>query len=136
MALMIPFVVIAEKRRKMKPVFLAAIMALGLSQLGFFALQQSLAGLALSLLLFFTAFNLLEATLPSLVSKMAPVESKGTIADGLDVPGAIMGHGILSAIRQSGGTAVAVANVDAHVSVPAVTVTEPGRMSATSPFSR
>ena len=78
MALMIPFVVIAEKRRKMKPVFLAAIMALGLSQLGFFALQQSLAGLALSLLLFFTAFNLLEATLPSLVSKMAPVESKGT----------------------------------------------------------
>ncbi len=37
-----------------------------------------------------------------------PVVSKGTVADGLDVPGAIMGHGILSAIRQSGGTAVAV----------------------------
>jgi threonine synthase len=37
-----------------------------------------------------------------------PVESKGTIADGLDVPGAIMGHGILATIRESGGTAVAV----------------------------
>jgi threonine synthase len=37
-----------------------------------------------------------------------PVESKGTIADGLDVPGAIMGHGILSTIRESEGTAVAV----------------------------
>jgi threonine synthase len=37
-----------------------------------------------------------------------PVESKGTVADGLDVPGAIMGHGILSAIRESGGTAVSV----------------------------
>jgi threonine synthase len=37
-----------------------------------------------------------------------PVESRGTIADGLDVPGAIMGHGILSAIRESSGTAVAV----------------------------
>ena len=37
-----------------------------------------------------------------------PVQSKGTIADGLDVPGAIMGHGILSTIRDSGGTAVAV----------------------------
>ncbi len=37
-----------------------------------------------------------------------PVESKGTIADGLDVPGAIMGHGILTTIRGSGGTAVAV----------------------------
>ena len=36
------------------------------------------------------------------------MESKGTIADGLDVPGAIMGHGILATIRQSGGTAVAV----------------------------
>ncbi len=37
-----------------------------------------------------------------------PIESKGTIADGLDVPGAIMGHSILATIRQSGGTAVAV----------------------------
>jgi len=36
------------------------------------------------------------------------VESKGTIADGLDVPGAIMGHGILQSIRDSNGTAVAV----------------------------
>jgi len=37
-----------------------------------------------------------------------PVQSQGTVAEGLDVPGAIMGHGILSAIRQSDGTAVAV----------------------------
>jgi len=37
-----------------------------------------------------------------------PVESKGTVADGLDVPGAIMGHGILATIRESGGAAVAV----------------------------
>ena len=38
-----------------------------------------------------------------------PIESKGTVADGLDVPGAIMGHGILSTIRESEGTAVNVA---------------------------
>jgi threonine synthase len=37
-----------------------------------------------------------------------PVESRGTVADGLDVPGAIMGHGILRAIRESNGSAVAV----------------------------
>ncbi len=37
-----------------------------------------------------------------------PVESLGTIADGLDVPGAIMGHEILRVLRASGGTAVAV----------------------------
>ncbi len=36
-----------------------------------------------------------------------PVISKGTVADGLDVPGAIMGHGILRAIRASNGSAVA-----------------------------
>lgn len=39
---------------------------------------------------------------------VAPVESRGTVADGLDVPGAIMGHGILKTIRESRGTAVAV----------------------------
>ena len=39
---------------------------------------------------------------------MEPVESQGTIADGLDVPAALMGHGILRAISESGGAAVAV----------------------------
>jgi threonine synthase len=39
---------------------------------------------------------------------VVPVTSLGTVADGLDVPGAIMGHGILRAVRESGGTAVAV----------------------------
>jgi MFS family permease len=37
-----------------------------------------MAGLVLALWLFFVAFNLLEATLPSLVAKMAPGERKGT----------------------------------------------------------
>ena len=76
--LMIPFVVIAENRRKMKPVFLAAIAALVLAQFGFIAFHRSAWGIGLALLLYFTAFNVLEATLPSLVAKMAPAESKGT----------------------------------------------------------
>jgi threonine synthase len=42
------------------------------------------------------------------LDEVLPVASKGTVADGLDVPGAIMGHGILRAIRESNGTAVAV----------------------------
>lgn len=37
-----------------------------------------------------------------------PVTSAGTIADGLDVPGAIMGHEILRVLRASDGRAVAV----------------------------
>lgn len=78
MALMVPFVVIAEKRRKMRPVFLAAIGGLIIAQIGFWGLYDSLMGIALSMLLFFTAFNLLEATLPSLIAKTAPAASKGT----------------------------------------------------------
>lgn len=42
------------------------------------------------------------------LAEVRPVTSKGTIADGLDVPGAIMGHGILRVLRASGGAAVAV----------------------------
>ncbi|MFH1177991.1 MAG: threonine synthase [Acidobacteriota bacterium] len=44
------------------------------------------------------------------LSEVEPVVSQGTIADGLDVPGAIMGHAILAAVRESGGTAVAVSD--------------------------
>ena len=40
--------------------------------------------------------------------EVTPVVSKGTLADGLDVPGAIMGHAILSALRDSGGFAITV----------------------------
>ena len=78
MIMMVPFVVIAEKRRQMKSVFLAAIAALMLSLFGFSQLHDSLLGLSLMLFIFFTAFNLLEATLPSLIAKVAPADSKGT----------------------------------------------------------
>lgn len=42
------------------------------------------------------------------LDRVEPVLSGGTVADGLDVPSAIMGHGILAAIRASRGGAVAV----------------------------
>jgi threonine synthase len=42
------------------------------------------------------------------LEEVVTVESKGTVADGLDVPGAIMGHRMLAVLRESGGTAVAV----------------------------
>jgi predicted MFS family arabinose efflux permease len=78
MVLMVPFIVIAERRRKMKQVLLGAILALALAQMGLYVWPHSLFGLASMLLLFFVAFNLLEATLPSLVAKVAKPESKGT----------------------------------------------------------
>lgn len=42
------------------------------------------------------------------LEEVVPVTSRGTVADGLDVPAAIMGHAILRVLRESGGTAVAV----------------------------
>lgn len=75
---MVPFIIIAEKRRKMKPIFLGAIAVLGIAQLGWSLLSGSLTGLLICLWLFFTAFNILEASLPSLMSKLSPLANKGT----------------------------------------------------------
>lgn len=76
--LAVPFIIIAEKKRQMKPVFLGAIALLSLAQLTLWLAHSTLWQVTLSLFLFFTAFNCLEASLPSLVSKIAPVQSKGT----------------------------------------------------------
>ncbi len=77
-AAMLPFIILAERHRRVKQVFLGAILLLGVSLWGMRTLYTSLWGTVIMLVLFYTAFNLLEATLPSLVSKMAPAESKGT----------------------------------------------------------
>jgi predicted MFS family arabinose efflux permease len=78
MAAIIPFVIIAEKKRQMKKVFLGAIAMLIVANLGFWFLHGQLVGLIACLWLFFGGFNLLEATLPSLISKTAPGDLKGT----------------------------------------------------------
>jgi MFS family permease len=75
---MIPFVIIAEKYRRFKLIFVSAIGLLALSQFMMGFLHHSLITLAIILFFFFTAMNLLESTLPSLISKIAPIESKGT----------------------------------------------------------
>jgi MFS family permease len=78
MAVMVPFIIMAEKRGRMKAVFLGAISLLVLTQLGFYFTLYSFWGMAFCMLLFFIAFNVLEATLPSLVSKTSPAVAKGT----------------------------------------------------------
>ena len=76
--LMVPPIIIAEKKAKMKQVFMGAIALAALGQLSLMLLQHSVWGVAVALLLFFIAFNVLEATLPSLISKIAPLAAKGT----------------------------------------------------------
>jgi MFS family permease len=75
---MVPFIILAEKKRKIKQVLIGAIFVLVISQLGLPLLTNSLVGFAIVLWLFFSAFNLLEASMPSLVAKMAPAAHKGT----------------------------------------------------------
>ncbi|MEO1898211.1 MAG: MFS transporter, partial [Methylococcales bacterium] len=78
MACIVPFVIIAEKKRQMKKVFIGAIITLMLANLGLFKYYDDLYGIIGFLWLFFCGFNLLEATLPSLISKTAPGDLKGT----------------------------------------------------------
>ncbi len=78
MGLMIPFIIIAENKRRMKEVFNGAIIVIALSELGFWAFHDSLYAMVFFILIFFSAFNLLEASLPSLIAKMSPAEAKGT----------------------------------------------------------
>lgn len=75
---MAPFMRIAETRDLGKPIFLAAIVLLGISQLALWQAHHVYWALAAMLLAFFTAFNYLEAALPSLVSRTAPKARKGT----------------------------------------------------------
>lgn len=76
--LMFPLVIVAEAKRKMKQVFVSSILLLALSLCLLSLFAPSLALIATALLIFFVGFNSLEATLPSLISKIAPASAKGT----------------------------------------------------------
>ncbi len=78
LALMVPLVIVAEKRRRLKEVFLLAVALVALAQLGLMLGHGSLAAVIAALLAFFIAFNVLEALLPSLIAKFAPADKKGT----------------------------------------------------------
>ena len=75
---MVPFIIYGEKKRKMKRVLLGAVGVLLLVEVFFWQWADNLRGLVIGTVIFFTAFNLLEASLPSLVSKVSPAGGKGT----------------------------------------------------------
>ena len=68
-----------ERKGHLKTVFLVAIGLLLLAQLGLLALPgaPSVWGLGLLLFCFFLGFNTLEASQPSLVSRLAPADARG-----------------------------------------------------------
>jgi MFS family permease len=75
--IMLPAIVVGERFGHMKLIFNAAIVLLLAVQAGFGLFAHGLYGLAFWLMLFFVAFNILEATQPSLISRMAPPHAKG-----------------------------------------------------------
>ena len=77
-ALMLPPVLHADRRNRAKPVMLGSIALLAAAEGLLAGLHQGLAALAALLLAFFAAFNVLEALLPSLVSRVAPPQARGT----------------------------------------------------------
>jgi MFS family permease len=76
--LMVPVIIYAEKKAKLRPVFISAVALMLFTQIGFIFCLHTLSSIVAILFFYFLAFNVLEATLPSLISKMAPVASKGT----------------------------------------------------------
>jgi predicted MFS family arabinose efflux permease len=75
---MFPFIILAEKKQQMKRVFVGAVICLFIAQIMIFTGQSYEWMIAFGLFIFFTAFTLLEALLPSLISKIAPPSHKGT----------------------------------------------------------
>ncbi|GAB4511342.1 MAG: MFS transporter [Sulfuricaulis sp.] len=75
---MVPLIVYGEKKAKVKPVFVASVALMLAMQLAFVPAIHHFWGVVTALTLYFVAFNVLEASLPSLVSKIAPVGAKGT----------------------------------------------------------
>ncbi len=107
-AVMLPAIVVAEKYRRMKGVFVGAVAALAVSQLMLYFGAGNLFVLLAALVVFFSAFNVMEASLPSLITKAAPAEAKGTamgLYSSLQFLGIFVGGIVGGWAHQHGGSA-------------------------------
>ena len=77
--LMVPFMILAIKKQKEKQMFSSAVLLFSLALMMLWLIESSLTSLILLMVLFFTAFNYLEATMPALLSRMAPAGVKGSV---------------------------------------------------------
>jgi MFS family permease len=76
--LMVPMIVIGVKRNNTKTMFQLALVIMMAALLLMALFSHSLWLLSLAIVLFFTGFNYLEASLPSLIAKFCPVGEKGS----------------------------------------------------------
>jgi MFS family permease len=106
-ATMVPPIVAAEKYRHMKGVFIGAVAALAASQIMLYFGAANMFALLAALLVFFSAFNVMEALLPSLITKVAPAHVKGTamgVYSSLQFLGIFVGGVIGGFAHQRGGS--------------------------------
>jgi MFS family permease len=107
-AVMVPAILVAERYRRMKTVLVGAVAALAVSQLMLALGGQDPYLLLAGLVLFFAGFNVMEASLPSLVTRTAPAGSTGTatgIYSSSQFLGIFAGGVIGGWVHQAAGTA-------------------------------
>lgn len=90
---MIPMIIYGEKKRKLRKVLFSCVAILLFCSLFFLIHFSALWALVLGTLVFFVAFNTIEAILPSMVSKVAKAGAKGT-AMGIFSTSQFLGAGI------------------------------------------
>ena len=78
LVLVLPFIIVGEKKRQLKQVVIMAVATLASACLLIWWQHANWWILLVGLWLFFVSFNLLEASLPSLIAKFAPAAHKGT----------------------------------------------------------
>ena len=106
-AVMVPAIIVAERYRRMKTLLVGAVAALAASQLMLAAGGSNPYVLLAGLVVFFSGFNVMEASLPSLVTKAAPAGSTGTatgIYSSSQFLGIFAGGAIGGWVHQAAGT--------------------------------
>lgn len=107
--IMVPVMLASERYRALKAAFVGAIVVIGLAESTLAAGSHSFVASLAGLVLFFAAFNLLEAMLPSLVSRTAPENAKGTaigVYSTLQFVGTFVGASVGGWIAQHHGNAM------------------------------
>jgi MFS family permease len=134
-AVMVPAIIVAEKHRRMKGVFVGAVAALVISQVMLYLDAHNLYVLLTALVIFFSAFNIMEASLPSLITKAAPPDAKGT-AMGLYSSSQFLGifvGGIVGGLAHQHGGSAGVFALTAAVALlwllAAVTMAQPSYLT-------
>ena len=78
LVVMVPLIIIGETRNMLKQVFILGIVCIAAAQIGLLSGMHSVWLITVYLIVYFIGFNVLEASLPSMVSKIAPSDLKGT----------------------------------------------------------